>query len=232
MYIGLLLKRMEFTVIPAENGIEALRLVKLLEPDVVILDVHMEMMDGVTVLRHMKEDKQTSRIPVIMASTDSNKQIIEQCKSLGCFDYLLKPVKLEKLHDCIQKCFFGSMGTNRNFLRALYNRKVEVTYQENHHKLYAENLSEGGIYLRKKDPLPVGSEVEVTLSLKDKDTITLKGVVIYIKELFGDFLKLPPGMAIEFKGLSEDDYKLLRNYIKNLMAEDIIDDQDETVIES
>jgi len=73
MYIGLLLKRFGFKVIPAENGLEVLKLVKLIESDVVMLDVHMQMLDGLSVLRHIKGDKRVSHTlslwyPVIPAA--------------------------------------------------------------------------------------------------------------------------------------------------------------------
>lgn len=231
MYMGILLKRMGFNVIPAENGLEVLKLLRLMEPDVVILDVIMEMMDGVTLLKYIKEDKQTSHIPVIMVSIDSSSERIEKCKKLGCAGYLLKPIKIGKLHEILQECIFSPLGRNRKHLRAAFHEKVSITCGGIPSNLYAETLSEGGIYIRKKDPFPVGSEVEVTLPLKSGEPIHLKGVVVYIKGLFGDMFKIPPGMAIEFKEMTNNEAKILKNYVEQLMAQDIFESQEETVIE-
>jgi CheY-like chemotaxis protein len=46
MYVSILLKRMGFEVVPVESGAEALRVVRLVEPDLVMLDVVMPGMDG------------------------------------------------------------------------------------------------------------------------------------------------------------------------------------------
>ena len=97
--------------------------------------------------------------------------------------------------------------------------------------LSSETLSAGGIYLRKKDPFPIGARVEIVVPVKkEEDGLHLQGTVIYTKELFGDLFKLPPGMAIEFKGISEDDYHTLRNYIEELLTEDIAEGQEDNSI--
>ena len=231
MYLGILLKRFGYKVIPAENGLEVLKLVKLMESDVVLLDVHMQMMDGLSVLRHIKGDKRVSHIPVIMVSSDSSKETIEQCRVSGCFDYLLKPIKIDKLHSSLQLCFFRHMGTNRKHIRTFVNKKVSVDCAGQTFEFFSETLSEGGIYLRKEDPFPVGTELAVMLPLQNGQKLTLKGEVIYIKKLFGDYFILPPGMAIQFKHIAEDDSRLLKGHIENLIAEDILEGQEQRIIE-
>ena len=231
MYLGLLLKRFGFKVIPAENGFEVLKLVKLIEADVVMLDLHMQVLDGLSVLRHIKGDKSVSHIPVIMVSSDSSRETIELCKRNGCFDYLLKPIKIDKLHTSLQMCFFSHMGTNRKHIRTCFNKKVFVAYAGQTYELFSETLSEGGVYLRKEEPFPVGTEVAVMLQLQNSQKLKLMGEVIYVKKLFGDFLTLPPGMAIQFKDLSEENSRLLKWHIENLIAEDILEAQGERIIE-
>ncbi|MDP2167213.1 MAG: response regulator [Thermodesulfovibrionales bacterium] len=230
MYLGVLLKRLDYTVVLAENGVEALKLLKLVEPDIVILDVMMETMDGIATLRRIKEDKQTAHIPVIMLTVDSSPETIARCKKLGCFSYLLKPVKVDSIHEALQECIYSQWRKKRKHVRADFREKVVVTCNGENHKLYTESLSEGGVYLRMKDPFPVGSEVEVALPLKDRKAVTLKGEVIYTKGLFGGELKVPPGAAIEFKGVREKETKILRDYVEELLAYDILDSQEEPVI--
>lgn len=67
--------------------------------------------------------------------------------------------------------------------------------------------------------------------MKGGEPLYLKGVVIYIKELFGDMLKLPPGMAIKFREVTPGQSKLLKNFIKHLIAHDLFDGQEESIIE-
>jgi CheY-like chemotaxis protein len=152
MYAGLLLKRFDFKIMPAEGGAEVLKLMKLIEPDVVLLDVHMQDLDGISVLRYIKDDKQTAHIPIIMISADSSAKTIEECRNQGCFDYLTKPLKVEKLHDTLQRCFFSHKGTNRKFLRAPYNEKITVVCKklDLDQELYGESLSVGESILGRK----------------------------------------------------------------------------------
>lgn len=229
MYIGILLKRMGLDVIPAENGLEVLKLMKMMEPDLVMLDVAMPLMDGIKTLKYIKEDKATAKIPVVMVSTDSSKETIEKCEKLGCSDYLIKPVNIERLHEVLEDNIFAPMGMKRKYLRASVIEKITLTFNGTSHELYSEKLSEGGMYIRKKDPLPVGSEVEITLPLKD-NSVHLRGNVIYTKGVYGDMFRVPPGMGIEFRGLTAEDSALLKGHVKELLTRDILDSQEEPVI--
>ncbi len=58
---------------------------------------------------------------------------------------------------------------------------------------YTVSLSEAGIYIRKRNPFDIGTEVEIALPLKDGETINLKGTVIYVRCLRGDVFKIAPG---------------------------------------
>lgn len=231
MYFSLLLKRLGFEVIPAENGLEALKLIKVTEPNLVMLDIKMPVMDGITALRLIKADKRMAEIPVIMVTTDFKEETIEECKQLGCSGYITKPINIAKIHEILQECLYLPMGFKRRHVRTSYTKKVSVIYNEKTFELYASTLSEGGIYVTKKDPFQVGSEVKVILYLDEGEKLYIDAVVIYVKGVYGDLFKTPPGMALEFKNLSDNDLLVLRNYVKKLLTNDIIDSQEEKVIE-
>jgi Tfp pilus assembly protein PilZ len=97
--------------------------------------------------------------------------------------------------------------------------------------LYAGTLSEGGIYVTKKDTFPIGSEVKVTLYLEEGKELCMDASVIYAKGVYGDLFKTPPGMALEFKNLTDEESEILKSIVKKLLTNDIIDSQEETVIE-
>lgn len=231
MYMGILLKRLGFTVLPAENGLEVLKLLKYCEPDVIILDVGLGGMEGTSILRYIKEDRLTSNIPVIMVSSDTGSSVMKKCKSLGCAGYLKKPIKVKKLHDILETCVFSQVRKKRKHLRVSINKKVTVVLDGIKHKLYTETLSARGIFIRKKDSFPIGSKVEVVLPLDGGATLKLKGEVIHVKGLFGDIMNVPPGMGIKFKKISKSNSKILRNFIKKEIGEDIVDSQEEDVID-
>jgi CheY-like chemotaxis protein len=230
MYLSIILRRMGFEVIPAKNGIEALKLLRILVPDAVMLDITMPEMDGITVLRHVKGDEQTTNIPVIMVTTVSDRKAHEECERLGCSGYLTKPVKITELNDTLNKCISYEQGKKRKFLRTSFEKKVAVTCKGVTKEHYALTLSEGGMYIRNRNPFSVGAEIEVALPLKDERTIKLKGTVIYVKGLSGDVFRVAPGMAIEFKELNSEDSTMLKEYITELLTQDVIEEQDEPVI--
>ena len=231
MYVGLLVKRMGFTPIPVDSGIEALKVLKLNSIDAVILDVHMSSIDGIAVLKYIREDQKTANLPVIMISVDSSKETIDKCDRLGCCDYLIKPLKVNTLHESLQQCFYSGRGKWRKHIRASFDKKVAVTYNGKQYKFFAEDLSAGGIYVITDDPFPIGSEVAVTLNLEDECSISTKGVVVYRNKNIDKSFERPVGMAIEFKKLTGDNPKVLKEYIENLIAGDILDEQKEPIIE-
>jgi CheY-like chemotaxis protein len=231
MYFSLLLKRLGFDVIPAENGLEAIKLIKVTEPNLVMLDIRMPVMDGVTALRLLKGDKRTTEIPVIMVTTDARDKTIEECRRLGCSGYITKPVNISKIHEVLQENLYLPMGFRRRHVRATYTDKVSVSYNGMSYELYAGTISEGGMYVTKKDAFPIGSEVTVTLSVEEGKEFCIDATVVYIKGVYGDLFKTSPGMALEFKKLTPEQSEMLRNFVKQLLTDDIIDSQEETVIE-
>jgi len=232
MYISILLHRMGFKkVIPADNGVEALKLLRIGAPDVVLLDISMPRMDGVTVLRHIKGDTHTSNIPVIMLTVASDKKSYEECERLGSFGYLTKPVNVIELNNSLYRCMSaGSESKNRQFLRTPLNKKVAITCNDNTEEAFAVNLSQRGIYIRKRNPFPEGTKVIVSLPLMGESILSLPGTVIYTKDISGEEFKIPPGMAVEFRDLTSNDSSILMAYITELLTKDIIEEQDELII--
>lgn len=230
MYAGLLLKRMNYTVINAASGIEALKILNDMTPDLVMSDVHMETFDGLKLLKHIRTKKQTSKIPVVMASIDTGASVIEQCKSSGCCDYLIKPLKVDKLYKVINKCLFQQEGYYRTSLRIPFQKPVTILYKGERHELHSENISDTGIYIKTEAPFMEGSEIILTIALEDNVEVSVPGIVVYRNEATSGHLKQPPGMAIKFTELTEDNFLSLKNFIENFVAADIFENQDKNIL--
>lgn len=72
-------------------------------PLLILLDLNIPELDGYQVLKRIKADDRTKKIPVvILTSTDDDREI-KKCYELGCNVYVTKPVDYEKFADAIRK---------------------------------------------------------------------------------------------------------------------------------
>lgn len=71
-------------------------------PYLLLLDIRMPQVDGVEVLRQIKEDSELRKIPVIMLTTTDDPREVERCHAIGCASYIVKPVDYEKFAEAIK----------------------------------------------------------------------------------------------------------------------------------
>lgn len=214
-----LMRRMGFGIIPAEGGLEAMKLLRLKTPDLVILDVRMPMVDGIQTLRHIKDT--SPNIPVVMLSAANDSATVAQCREIGCSGYLPKPFSIRELHGMLQEWIYRPVGWKRRHLRADTSFHVNVLYSEMLYGLTCETLSEGGIYIKKEVPLPVGSEVQVSFSVNDGKGLILRGRVIYIRDFKNYDNDISAGMAIEFMDMKEDEALALSRHVTGIINENL-----------
>jgi two-component system, cell cycle response regulator len=81
----------------ATNGEEGLALATQEKPDLIILDCNMPVMDGVAMLRKLREHAELQRTPVIMLSAESGLENLATVARLGVRDYVTKPFRDEEL---------------------------------------------------------------------------------------------------------------------------------------
>ena len=92
---ALVLERYFKEVIEACDGKEALELYKLHKPDIVLTDINMPELDGLELIRIIREDDKTTKIIVLSAYSDQEK--LMKAIPLGLFAYLVKPIKGDDL---------------------------------------------------------------------------------------------------------------------------------------
>lgn len=69
----------------------------------ILLDLNLPVLDGYGVLRRLKEDDLTKRIPVIVLTTTDDTREVTKCYDLGCSIYMTKPVDYEQFSEAIRK---------------------------------------------------------------------------------------------------------------------------------
>jgi len=95
------LKRVGFSVIVEMKGRKALKLIKKEKPNIVLLDLVLEDIDGFDVLKQIKEHD--SNLPVIVATALKEDENRKKAINLGADDYLTKPFKAEDLRKIIKQ---------------------------------------------------------------------------------------------------------------------------------
>ena len=89
----------EINVIFANSGEDALSIVKVNKPDLILLDIVMPGMNGYEVCKRLKVDPDTAAIPVIFVTMKDSQEDEAFGLELGAVDYITKPITKEKLYD-------------------------------------------------------------------------------------------------------------------------------------
>src|SRR6476661_7148272 len=113
-------------VAEAENGMQLLNLLKHIAPDVVLLDIQMPIMDGLTTLPEIK--RLYPDVKVIMLSMHNDHSMITRMMEIGANSYLTKESGAEKIYEAIKTCyeddFFFNDLTNKALLNGLRNKRA------------------------------------------------------------------------------------------------------------
>lgn len=108
--ISMLLELNGYQVAYARNGQEGIEMALRWQPDVVLMDLCMPVMDGYTAINKIKLNPKTRQIPVFVMSAWSGQKEYTQAKLAGADEYFVKPPDLNKLIGAIEKAIANSQG--------------------------------------------------------------------------------------------------------------------------
>ncbi len=101
-----ILSKEEYEVVAQlENGIQAMEQYKELKPDLVIMDITMPQMDGISALKEIREIDPEAK--VIMCSAMAQKNKVKEALKMGAKDFIVKPFQKEQLLKAVRKCLLG-----------------------------------------------------------------------------------------------------------------------------
>lgn len=92
----------EYSILTAENGEEGLVLLKQKTPDLIITDIMMPKIDGITLIKQLKSNKHTMHIPLIILCKNTTDEKIEGIES-GADAYIPKPFNTQYLRSIIKQ---------------------------------------------------------------------------------------------------------------------------------
>ena len=93
--LGLYLKSKGYEVAYAENGIEGIEKIGLVNPNMIISDLNMPYMDGIEFVKSVRSDPVRAELPILMVTTEADPEERERALSVGVNGYLVKPVTAE-----------------------------------------------------------------------------------------------------------------------------------------
>lgn len=100
-FLSAYLESKGFSVVKAANGVVAQTILENTVPDLIITDLMMEKMDGLSFIRHIKSNKGLDHIPVIVLSAKSNSQSRVEVLNAGAQGFISKPFVPEELYSII-----------------------------------------------------------------------------------------------------------------------------------
>jgi len=106
------LKAKGYRILVAQNGKEAIDLAKAHQPDLILMDIQMPIMDGLEAIKQIRLDPNFSNIPIIALTALVMTGDREKCLAAGANEYVTKPVKLNQLATSIQKFLIEAKKDN------------------------------------------------------------------------------------------------------------------------
>ncbi len=139
--LAILLEGKGFEVATAANGQEAIdQLEEGLQPDVLLVDNNMPVMNGIGLIQHLKQDPRYENLPVVFLSAINESQSIINALQCGAIDYITKPYDPEDLFQRINRAFeigknlqlSQTLQTQYNNLQIHWEKLAALPYMELH----------------------------------------------------------------------------------------------------
>lgn len=212
-YLGMLLKRLEYTVHSLTTAEDALQTMADFLPALVITDIALPKMNGISMLKQMKQSSRLKKIPVIIHTSESDPALKEICMNAGCAVYIRKPSDPDTLYKAIQA---ATEPTPRQNIRIDISLVVEVGDRKVPGEVVrteeVTTLSEGGLYIKTATPEPVHTLIPIKIFIRNRQ-VNATAAVQYSSAKIGGQHKVP-GMGMKFVSISPEDKAFIREFIK------------------
>lgn len=112
----------------ASNGFEALEVVKMLQPDVVLMDVSMPVMNGIDATRQIKHE--CPEVKVLMLTMHDNREYIMEVMQAGAVGYMLKEICATRMIQAIETVYQGSTYFCESVTQTLFSQQIAPNTQK------------------------------------------------------------------------------------------------------
>ena len=83
----------ECEIVEATDGLDGLKKLNAQTFSIALIDINMPLMDGLKLVRIMKDDPKNRQVPIVIISTEGGEQVKEKALALGVNAYITKPIK-------------------------------------------------------------------------------------------------------------------------------------------
>lgn len=182
----------------SKNGLELIEWCKINSCDVIILDISMEVMSGIEVLKYFKQKKITQNIVVFSSLLESF--IVEETIKMGAKSYIIKDEDPDNLIKAINNAYRGKTYYSSRVKKCLIKEHIQTNGNTDNLGVLTELLSAKELKIVKllvndHNAVQIGEEMDISPS-------TVRSVTLKLRERFNTTTTV--GLALRFAFLHED----------------------------
>ena len=98
-----LLEMAGYSVLEATDGEQAVRIAVEARPALILMDLSLPKMDGLTATRTIRQKRGLKRVPIVAVSAHDSDESRAEALDAGCNEYVTKPIDFDRLNDLIQQ---------------------------------------------------------------------------------------------------------------------------------
>jgi CheY-like chemotaxis protein len=211
-YTSMLLQRFDFHISMAATAEEALVMMPVAVPSLVITALDLKGMSGLELMQKLAQNPATATVPVIVLIRQGDLVGDKRCREAGAADCLDKPVLAEQIFRAVEAVV---ETTPRSSIRIRTRLPVTVNNMQlvDADDACVSVLSEQGMFLRTLRPAPLDTRLSLQIGLNDR-IIAIEAVVRSSYRI-GEGPYNEPGMGLQFVRTSPQDQELIRQFIRN-----------------
>ncbi len=103
----------EHTLIHARTGPEGIDMAARVRPDLILLDMRLPELDGLSVVRHLRGTEESKETPIVAVTANAMPKDREDCLAAGCDYYLAKPLTIRELVELVDRALSESAVSGR-----------------------------------------------------------------------------------------------------------------------
>ncbi len=216
---AMLLHRFSYPVCTAQNARQALDMISVAMPALVITDSALSGMNGIDLLRVLDSNPHTSSIPVLLLlpPVDTGHELDDV--EIGGHPVLRKPVPVEELYRAVQTSMESTPRTNIRVQVTLPVTLNDVPLDSSRGEC-ATHISAQGLYIRTFKYHSLDEQIALQLTI-DGRTVKADGKILYTRRQdSAPFAE--PGMAVQFTRIMAEDREFIKQFVRDAVTRGIV----------